>query len=83
MHDQGVKKQLFLLFQVFNKIKQGEKLLAENEQTKEGSQDDNNSAISVDMEKEAAKQEVPRPPAIIHQPNSRNQGLERKMQTSA
>jgi len=44
-----------LLFQVFNKIKQGEKLLAENEQTKEGSQDDNNSAISVDMEKETAK----------------------------
>jgi hypothetical protein len=33
MHDQGVKKQLYLLFQVFSKIKEGDKLMAERDAT--------------------------------------------------
>lgn len=38
MHNQGVKKQLYLLFQVFNKIKEGDKLMAERDQKKEEKQ---------------------------------------------
>lgn len=57
MHNQGVKKQLFLLFQVFNKIKKGESIMADKEKTKETQEpdDENSDDISVDIDKEVVK----------------------------
>ena len=43
MHDQGVKKQLYLLFQVFNKIKEGDKLMAERDAAAANNQDKRDS----------------------------------------